>query len=87
MTGLIFHTSSGKGVMRDKIDDSKQIAGISFSAVKEPDFDPIKKERGSYPVELSLTNEQDAKIRRKVDLHVMPLLCVVYGLQFVSGRA
>lgn len=75
-------TSSHHG--GEKLGDDKQPSTASFSAVEEPDFDPIKEERGSYPVELFLTNEQDAAIRRKVDLHLMPLLCVVYGLQFVS---
>lgn len=78
------NTATGIHHGEEKLGDDKQPSSASFSAVEEPDFDPIKEDRGSYPVELFLTNQQDATIRRKVDLHLMPLLCVVYGLQFVS---
>ena len=67
----------------DKEHDEKAQPELTVTAVEEPDFDQLK-EDPTYPVDLFLTAEQDARIRRKVDLNLMPLLCVVYGLQFVS---
>ena len=67
----------------DKEHVEKAQPELTVTAVEEPDFDQLK-EDPTYPVDLFLTAEQDARIRRKVDLNLMPLLCVVYGLQFVS---
>ncbi|KAI0100176.1 major facilitator superfamily transporter allantoate [Nemania sp. FL0031] len=38
-------------------------------------------------VSVTITPEQEAKLLRKIDLHVMPLLCLVYGLNFVDKTA
>lgn len=35
-------------------------------------------------VETAMSPEDDARIRRKIDCRLMPLLCTIYGLQFVS---
>jgi ACS family allantoate permease-like MFS transporter len=31
-----------------------------------------------------ITAEESARVVRKIDWHVMPLMCLVYGIQFVS---
>jgi hypothetical protein len=41
-------------------------------------LDPVPDEPDVDPVE-------SAKVRRKVDFYLLPLLCTVYALQFVSG--
>jgi ACS family allantoate permease-like MFS transporter len=36
-------------------------------------------------VETPLSPEEDARIRRKIDWNLLPLLSLIYGLQFVSA--
>lgn len=34
-----------------------------------------------------ISPEDDARIRRKIDFNLLPLLCIIYGLQFVSSTS
>lgn len=38
-------------------------------------------------VETTLSPEEDARIRRKIDWNLLPLLSLIYGLQFVSASS
>lgn len=35
-------------------------------------------------VPLAIHPDDDAKVRRKIDAHMLPLMCAIYGLQFVG---
>lgn len=35
---------------------------------------------------VELDEKESKRVLRKIDWHLMPLMCVVYGLQFVSER-
>jgi ACS family allantoate permease-like MFS transporter len=36
-------------------------------------------------IEIEVDEADNRRVLRKIDWHLMPLMCLVYGLQFVSG--
>lgn len=42
-------------------------------------------EAEAHDPDMFISKEDDARIRKKADKHLLPILCAVYALQFVSG--
>lgn len=45
-----------------------------------------EKRTGSDVGDEEISEEDNIRLRRRIDWFIMPLLCLVYGLQYVSGR-
>lgn len=54
-------------------------------ATEESVAAPLSEQDGNAEA-FEVDEKENRRVLRKVDWHVMPLLCVVYGLQYVSHQ-
>ncbi|KAJ3484592.1 hypothetical protein NLI96_g5532 [Meripilus lineatus] len=71
---------------------SDSASSVEKKTVQEHDHDPQAITSSTVDVaaqltagkEINLTPEEAARIRRKIDLHLMPLMCILYMMQFAD---
>ncbi|KAI0179136.1 major facilitator superfamily transporter allantoate [Hypoxylon sp. FL1284] len=61
--------------------DSSQAAGVTPHVDNSDPDEALKLVTGETVV---LTAEDEKKLLRKIDLHLMPLLCIIYGLNYLD---
>lgn len=72
------------GAQAEDIEPGAVLGGPADGADADEAYKVLAAGRDGDGALLTMTPEEERRLLRKIDLHLMPLLCVVYGLNYLD---